>query len=511
MMQNVQNIHCPVCKRIQLMYTTTGRTVNIKCKCSSMESKIKRTENLIKEIENLDPNECEMGDGEEIIENIEKEKGISSKVITEEDMENLEKKIKQNKEELNTYIKQMEDFIENMKAELDKFETFKNQKKEQIENIFKLYDLQIASCKNIGINNNLTNKKSLFCYLDVEKVKRHNVEEIKGNINHLKSIFTKHFKSIENLEGFYSYFETEYKIEKEDKWLQLFGEQFNENELKDKCIMILNGEKIEFTKKQRIKKEYLDLKTHKLMVIMKPNCQLNTMKDLFNHCKNLISVDFSHMDTQKVTSMECAFNNCVNLSSINLSGINTESLTNLYWTFMYCKNVSYIDLQSFNTKKVTNMSGAFQTCESLANLELNFENLNVENVLYMSNMFENCTNLLELNLSSFSTLSVESIQCMFHNCYSLKSLDLSHFSTANVKNNDSFFENCYCLTELKYDPDIFSFKIEDSEPDENTVMNNCGLSEDIKSKLLNDEDDEDDDDLNDVGYDNCQISQIEDD
>ena len=64
------------------------------------------------------------------------------------------------------------------------------------------------------------------------------------------------------------------------------------------------------------------------------------------------------------------------------------------------------------------MSGKFFDCKSLTNL--NLSNFNIQNVTFMSDMFNGCNSLINLNLSNFNTQNVTFMFDMFNGCYSLE-------------------------------------------------------------------------------------------
>ena len=76
---------------------------------------------------------------------------------------------------------------------------------------------------------------------------------------------------------------------------------------------------------------------------------------------------------------------------------------------------------------------------------LNLTSFETTDVLDMSCMFRDCTNLKSLDLSSFNTSNVLDMTGMFMNCKSLTSLDLSNFVSNPNANADGMFLNCNSL------------------------------------------------------------------
>ena len=114
-------------------------------------------------------------------------------------------------------------------------------------------------------------------------------------------------------------------------------------------------------------------------------------------------------------------------------------LKNCCCLFYGLTNLISVDLSSFNTEKVTNMSYMFYNCSKLKNLDLTL--FNTEKVTNMSYMFYNCSELESLNLSSFNTEKVTNINYMFYKCSRLKILDLSSFNTQNIEKINVIFDN----------------------------------------------------------------------
>ena len=50
------------------------------------------------------------------------------------------------------------------------------------------------------------------------------------------------------------------------------------------------------------------------------------MSRMFSKCSNLINLDISNFNTNKVEDMQSMFNNCSNLTNLNISNFITEML-----------------------------------------------------------------------------------------------------------------------------------------------------------------------------------------
>ena len=51
------------------------------------------------------------------------------------------------------------------------------------------------------------------------------------------------------------------------------------------------------------------------------------MRNMFNDCEKLTSIDVSNFDTSYVTDMSNMFSYCYNLTSIDVSNFNTSNVT----------------------------------------------------------------------------------------------------------------------------------------------------------------------------------------
>ena len=111
--------------------------------------------------------------------------------------------------------------------------------------------------------------------------------------------------------------------------------------------------------------------------------------------------------------------------------------------FSNCSSLTSMDLSGFDTSKVTMMSDMFNGCSSLTSLDLS--SFDTSKVTMMLSMFNNCSSLTSLDLSGFDTSEVTSMNGMFHSCSSLVSLDISGFDTSNVTNVTGIFDGCLAL------------------------------------------------------------------
>ena len=174
------------------------------------------------------------------------------------------------------------------------------------------------------------------------------------------------------------------------------------------------------------------------------------------HCKEITKVVFdTSFANAKPTSCYQWFSLCENLTQIEgIENLNTENVTSMRDMFNGCSSLTSLDLTNFNTAKVTDMKLLFANCSALESLDLSM--FNTENVTSMPSMFNGATNLKTLNVSNFNTEKVNNMGHMFAYCPNLTSLDLSCFNTKGVEYVDNIFKNCSNLTTI-YASENFAF------------------------------------------------------
>ena len=175
-----------------------------------------------------------------------------------------------------------------------------------------------------------------------------------------------------------------YDIGEEDinKKIQILNcDNINREEIKQKCNIYLNNNKIDFTfeytfnnpGKYTFKFEFSDL--------------LTNANKLFYECKSLISLNVEKFKSNYIKDMSDMFNGCSKLESLDLSNFKTKEVLSMKSMIKKCNSLKNVDLSSFDTKNVTDMSEMFCDCISLS--FLNLSNFNTEKVTTMYRMFYN--------------------------------------------------------------------------------------------------------------------------
>jgi len=172
---------------------------------------------------------------------------------------------------------------------------------------------------------------------------------------------------------------------------------------------------------------------------------MSSMAGWFEHCHELTAIDFTGIDTSKVTDMSSLFEGCGSLETLDLSDFNTSRVTNMDFMFYGTDKLTDLDLENFNTSKVESMLEMFGNSGICS---VNVTSFNTSNVTNMSGMFSNCESLQNLDVSKFDTRKVENISYMFFDCFLLRDLDVSGFEIGNVKSAAAMFNNCSSLKKL---------------------------------------------------------------
>ena len=174
--------------------------------------------------------------------------------------------------------------------------------------------------------------------------------------------------------------------------------------------------------------------------------KVTRINEMFYNCSGLTSLDLTPLNTSNVTDMSEMFSGCRGLTSLDLTPLDTSNVTNMGRMFCGCSGLTSLNLMLLNTSKVTDMESMFVGCSGLTSLDLT--PLNTSKVTDMNFMFSGCRGLTSLDLTPLDTSKVESMVSMFSNCSGLTSLDLTSLDTSKVRNMKSMFDGCSSLTTL---------------------------------------------------------------
>ena len=155
--------------------------------------------------------------------------------------------------------------------------------------------------------------------------------------------------------------------------------------------------------------------------------------NLDNNAINIISIDFTHLNTSFITDLSNLFKGCSALESLNLSEFDSISVKDMSSMFQGCKALKSLDLSRFNTSFISNMNSMFQGCSALESLDLSrFDTSSVTN---MYQMFDSCENLAFLDISKFDMQKITSSQDIENMFNDLKSLQ--YINLYEVKDNEN--------------------------------------------------------------------------
>lgn len=116
----------------------------------------------------------------------------------------------------------------------------------------------------------------------------------------------------------------------------------------------------------------------------------------------LTKLDFSHLDTSKLKTMNEMFKSCADLDEIIFGeNFNTGNVVSMEQTFYGCSKLTKLDVSGFDTSKVTTMQGCFNSCSNLHSLDL--DNWATTKLSTISDMFSYCYALKELKMCQFQS------------------------------------------------------------------------------------------------------------
>ena len=150
------------------------------------------------------------------------------------------------------------------------------------------------------------------------------------------------------------------------------------------------------------------------------------------------------------TSTALWFLNCSKLAAIEgIENLNTENVIDMSLMFNGCESLTSVDVSGFNTANVTEMYSMFDGCSALTALDVS--GFNTANVTDMGYMFNGCESLASIDVSKLNTERVRFMESMFNGCAALTTLDVTNFATERVRYMDNMFRDCSALTTIKCD------------------------------------------------------------
>ncbi len=240
------------------------------------------------------------------------------------------------------------------------------------------------------------------------------------------------------------------------------------------------------------------------------------MQDMFDGCSSLTSLDVNSFNTKNVTTMQGMFQLCRGLTNLNIENFVTDKVTSMHVMFSRCSGLTTLNVKNFNTSQVVNMSLMFYGCNSLQTIEgienfqtenvvdmskifsaeddqnpmkltsLNIGGWNTQNAIYMSSMFNGCSQLTNLDLSNWKTENAENIAGLFRNCTSLQSVNLTGWKTSKVKNMNALFSKDSQLTTISGIEDFDTSQVTNMQAVFGaTIVSRLDLSRWVTDKVTN--------------------------
>ena len=113
----------------------------------------------------------------------------------------------------------------------------------------------------------------------------------------------------------------------------------------------------------------------------------------FYGCTNLTTIqNIGNLDLSGVTSMKQMFNGCTGLTTLDLSKLDTKNVKDMGQMFRGCTKLQTLDLRGWDTRNVTSMSDMFAGSSVLRTIYAS-STFSVSKVTDGSTMFDDCTSL----------------------------------------------------------------------------------------------------------------------
>ena len=264
--------------------------------------------------------------------------------------------------------------------------------------------------------------KNMKTQINIKESNEIENEEPQKIINNSQSLSLQNGNEINNKKTTYKNVLTlKYIVKKDQDIAFLFSEKFVNNN-KDKFVMFIDNERVQFShianipkKKMKIKKKHKKISKYQfqndsvLEIKLKKLEEVKTFENMFEGT-SLVSISgFSNFDTKELTDISNMFSNCKNLTSI-------------------------IDIDFLNTSNVKKMNHMFYNCNSLESLP-DISKWDISNVTQIDYMFEGCEKLKSLpDISKWNTINIESMKSLFYKCKSLTPIpDISKWKTNKIK------------------------------------------------------------------------------
>ena len=199
--------------------------------------------------------------------------------------------------------------------------------------------------------------------------------------------------------------------------------------------------------------------------------------DRLNATRSHSLLNILEINTSMLNTCEYMFRACINLTSIDCDFI-ISNVNSLFDIFEGCGSLTSLDVSNWDLSNTTNMGQLFRFCLNLERID-GIETLNTHNVMFMQNMFQQCSKLIELDISNWNVSNVTNMNGMFRDCNNIETINVSNWDTDKVASMNSMFTNCGSLINVTMnDSDYNSVnKIINVLPNNNGVLNIVGVND----------------------------------
>ena len=184
--------------------------------------------------------------------------------------------------------------------------------------------------------------------------------------------------------------------------------------------------------------------------------QIDYLISTFNGCSSLKKIDFDVfvrnengiLDLSHVTDATQMFNGCTSLVEINgFTDVDFSSLKKIDNMFSGCSSLHDLDISGMKLPKVTSMSPMFN---SISLVNLNASGAELTGITSFDSLFKNKTTLVTVDLSDVVTGRKNmSTQYMFSGCSNLERVKISSMSGFKSSNAREMFSGCKKLEHLE--------------------------------------------------------------
>ena len=196
-----------------------------------------------------------------------------------------------------------------------------------------------------------------------------------------------------------------------------------------------------------------------------------TLSFMFRQCGNLTTVNMDSLAGKSIHRMERMFSSCYNLTTIQgLENLNTDNLVQCTYLFENCINLSQSTAATFTNLNLSSIEGlqyTFYNCKLLS--EINLSNKNLWDCVSLESTFNSCSNLTDINFNNATLGDYVLLSSAFYACTNLTNIDLNFNNEVHIPRMLRTFMICRNITNI----DLTKFNLSNC-----TIFTNvfCGCS-----------------------------------